>query len=150
MVNRGPITFAAMTPTTECLPVAIVAESDEETRGLIRSLLELLGFAVVEAQTGQEAYESALCYQPDLILIELKLPIVSGFAAIRRIKKESDLSKIPIIGISSKNATANQNLALAAGCNAHVQKPIEFDRLESVVADLVRCERLSVVSFLVH
>ncbi len=139
-----------MTPTTECLPVAIVAESDEETRGLIRSLLELLGFAVVEAQTGQEAYESALCYQPDLILIELKLPIVSGFAAIRRIKKESDLSKIPIIGISSKNATANQNLALAAGCNAHVQKPIEFDRLESVVADLVRCERLSVVSFLVH
>lgn len=139
-----------MTLTTECLPVAIVAESDEETRGLIRSLLELLGFAVVETQTGQEAYESALCYQPDLILIELKLPIVSGFAAIRRIKKESDLSNIPIIAISPKNSKSNQNLALAAGCSAHVQKPIEFDRLESVVEDLIPCERLSVVSFLVH
>jgi two-component system, cell cycle response regulator DivK len=150
LVNTEPVTFGAMAPTTECLPVAIVAESDEETRRLIRSLLELLGFAVVEAQTGQEAYESALCYQPDLILIELKLPIVSGFAAIRRIKKESDLSKIPIIAISPRNARANQNLALAAGCSAHVQKPIEFDRLESVVEDLVHCERLSVVSFLVH
>lgn len=138
-----------MTPS-DCLPVAIVAESDEETRGLIRSLLELLGFAVVEALTGQEAYESALCYQPDLILIELKLPIVSGFTAIRRIKKESDLSRIPIIAISSKNATTNHNLALAAGCSAHVQKPIEFDHLESVVEDLIHCERLSVVSFLVH
>ncbi len=138
-----------MTPS-DCLPVAIVAESDEETRGLIRSLLELLGFAVVEALTGQEAYESALCYQPDLILIELKLPIVSGFTAIRRIKKESDLSSVPIIAMSSKNGTTNHNLALAAGCSAHVQKPIEFDHLESVVEDLIHCERLSVVSFLVH
>jgi len=138
-----------MTPS-DCLPVAIVAESDEETRGLIRSLLELLGFAVVEALTGQEAYESALCYQPDLILIELRLPIVSGFTAIRRIKKESDLSSVPIIAMSSKNTTTNHNLALASGCSAHVQKPIEFDHLESVVEDLIHCERLSVVSFLVH
>ena len=57
-----------MMATNECLPVAIVAESDEETRGLIRSLLEFLGFAVVEALNGQEVYEFALRYQPDLIL----------------------------------------------------------------------------------
>ena len=134
----------------ESLPVAIVAESDDETRGLIRSLLELLGFAVVEAQNGEQVYESALCYQPDLILIELKLPIVTGFAAIRRIKRESDLRCVPIIAISSRNGTANQHLALAAGCSAHVEKPIEFDRLESVVENLVHCDRLSTISFLVH
>jgi len=139
-----------MISVKDCLPVAIVAESDEETRGLIRSLLELLGFAVVAVETGQQVYESALFYQPELILIELKLPVVSGFTAIRRIKKESDLSNIPIIAMSSKNTAANQNLALAAGCSAHVQKPIEFDELESVVGDLVACERLSLVSFLVH
>ena len=139
-----------MSTAKDCLPVAIVAESDEETRGLIRSLLELLGFAVVAVETGQQVYESALFYQPELILIELKLPVVSGFSAIRRIKKESDLRNIPIIAMSSKNTAANQNLALAAGCSAHVQKPIEFDELESVVGDLVACERLSLVSFLVH
>jgi len=139
-----------MSTVKDCLPVAIVAESDEETRGLIRSLLELLGFAVVVVETEQQVFESALFYQPELILIELKLPVVSGFTAIRRIKKESDLRRIPIIAMSSKNTTANQNLALAAGCSAHVQKPIEFDELESVVEDLVACERLSLVSFLVH
>ncbi|HEV8369697.1 MAG TPA: response regulator [Pyrinomonadaceae bacterium] len=136
--------------THECLPVAIVAESDEETRALIRSLLEFLGFAVVEAHNGQEVYEFALCYQPDLILIELKLPIVSGFSAIRRIKKESDLSKVPIIALCSRNTTTTQNLLLAAGCSAHVQKPIEFGRLEALVEDLVPCDRLANVSVLVH
>ena len=139
-----------MTEKHECLPIAIVAESDEETRVLIRSLLEFLGFAVVEARDGREAYELAICYQPDLILIELRLPIVSGFAAIRRIKKESDLSSVPIIAISSRTPTQNKDLALAAGCSAHVQKPIEFDRLESLVESLVPCDRLSVVSVLIH
>jgi two-component system cell cycle response regulator DivK len=136
--------------TSESLPIAIVVESDEETRGLIKSLLELLGFAVIEAEDAQQAYECAVCYQPELILIELKLPFVTGFTAIRRIKKESDLSDIPIIAISSRNGTSNHNLALAAGCSAHVQKPIEFDRLESVVENLVPCDRLSMISFLVH
>jgi CheY-like chemotaxis protein len=135
---------------TESLPVAIVAESDDETRILIRSLLELLGFAVVEAHNGQEAYESAVCYQPDLILIELRLPIVSGFSAIRRIRKESELCEIPIIAISSRNPTTNENLALAAGCSAHVQKPIEFDRLEAVVETLIPCDRVTTISLLVH
>ena len=136
--------------TSESLPVAIVAESDDETRLLIKSLLEFLGFAVVEAHDGQEAFESAVCYQPDLILIELKLPVVTGFNAIRRIKKASDLNHVPIIAMSSRAAKTNENLALAAGCSAHVAKPIEFDVLESVVENLVLCDRLTAVSMLVH
>jgi len=139
-----------MRSTEKYLPVAIVAESDEETRGLIASLLEFLGFAVVVAKDDKEAYESAVFYQPDLILIELKLPIVSGFEAIRRIKREVDLKNTPIIAISAKRAAANNNLARAAGCSAHVQKPIEFDELESLVQTLVHCDPLSVVSCLVH
>jgi len=137
-----------MLTSNDCLPIAIVAESDEETRGLIRSLLEFLGFAVVEVSDGAEAYESAMCYQPDLILLEL--PVVNGFSAIRRIKKESELTKIPIIALSSRSATSNKNLAMAAGCSAHVQKPIEFDQLESVVEELVHCDRLTLVSTMVH
>jgi len=139
-----------ITTKTDCLPIAIVSESDEETRGLIRSLLELLGFAVVEACDAEAVYESAICYRPDLILIELNLPIVNGFSTIRRIRRESELSDIPIIAMSSKSIAANPNLAIAAGCSAHIQKPIEFDWLESVVEELVPCERLSMVSCLVH
>ena len=139
-----------MMATSESLPVAIVAESDDETRLLIKSLLEFLGFAVVEAHDGQEAFESAVCYQPDLILIELKLPVVPGFNAIRRIKKVSELNHVPIIAMSSRAAKTNENLAIAAGCSAHVAKPIEFDLLESVVENLVPCDRLTAVSMLVH
>jgi len=142
--------LSEMIGSEEYLPIAIVAESDDETRGLIRSLLEFLGFAVIEARNGEEAYEFALCYRPDLIMIELQLPLVSGFGAIRRIKKANDLSHVPIIAISSTNPTNNNNLAMAAGCSAHVQKPIEFDRLESLIETLVACDRLSVVSLLVH
>jgi len=139
-----------MLATEESLPVAIVAESDEETRKLIASLLEFLGFAVVRAKDGEEAYESAVFYQPDLILIELTLPIISGFAAIRRIKRETDLKNVPIIAISSPGAATNNNVARAAGCSAHLQKPIEFDQLETLVQGLVHCDRLAVVSCLVH
>jgi len=134
----------------DCLPIAIISESDEETRGLIRSLLEFLGFAVVEVRDGRELYDSAVCYQPDLILVELKLPIVNDCSAIRRIKRTSELTNVPIIAISSRNAVANKNLAIAAGCTAHVQKPIEFDHLETLVENLVECDRLAVVSSLIH
>jgi CheY-like chemotaxis protein len=135
---------------TERLPIALLSESDDETRLLIRSLLELLGFVVVEATNEEATYEAAICYQPDLILLELRLPIAGGFTTVRRIRKETDLSRIPIIAIASPNAATSKTLALAAGCTAHVKKPIEFDRLEAVVETLVPCERLSMVSLMVH
>ena len=138
-----------MAINSDSLPVAIVVESDDETRGLIRSLLELLGFAVVEANDGDDVYQTAVCYRPDLILLEVELPVIGG-SVIRRIRRESDLSRVPIIAMSTKSTSASQNLALTAGCTAHLPKPIEFEQLESVVETLVPCERLSMVSLLVH
>ena len=136
--------------TSQKLPMAIVAESDEETRFLIRSLLEFLAFDVIEVPNGQQAFENAVIYQPDIILIELKSPVVIGYTAIRRIKKTPDLLKVPIIAISSTSARTSEHLAITAGCSAYVEKPIEFDLLESIVESLVCCDRLSAVSLLVH
>jgi two-component system, cell cycle response regulator DivK len=135
---------------TERLPVAVLAESDEETRLLIRSLLELLGFVVVDAVNEHAVFEAAMCYQPDLILLELKRPVLDGFNAVRRIKKSTELNEIPIISIASPQAATSKTVALAAGCSAHITKPVEFDHLESVVGNLVRCERLSTVSLMIH
>ena len=134
---------------TERLPVAVLSESDEETRFLFRSSLELLGFVVIEAHDEHAVFEAAMCYQPDLILIELRCPIVDGFNAVRRIKKTNELNAIPIISFASPKA-ASKTLAIAAGCSAHLTKPVEFDHLESVVEHLVPCERLSTVSLMVH
>ena len=134
----------------DTLPVAIVAESDDETRMLMRSLLELLGFVVVEAVSADDLYESTVFYQPELIVIELTQPVITRFSAIRRIKRKAELRRIPIIAISSSDRATNAQLALAAGCAAHLHKPVEFDQLEDVVESLAPSERLCVVSMMVH
>ena len=132
------------------LPLAIVAESDEETRFLIRSLLEFLAFDVIEVPDGPQAFDTAIIYQPELILIELKSPEVIGYTAIRQLKKTPDLVNVPIIAMSSKSVRTSEHLAITAGCSAYIEKPIEFDLLESIVENLVSCDRLSAVSLLVH
>lgn len=134
----------------DSIPTILVAESDDDERLLLKSLLELKGFRVLEAIDGQEAIDTAMGKQPDLVLIQLKLPVVSGFTAIRRIKKYSELHDIPIIATSRNSPTTNHNLALAAGCNAHLENPIEFYQLEVLIDRLLPGDRLPLASVLIQ
>ncbi len=136
--------------THQPIPTILVAESDDDARFLLKSLLELKGFQVLEANDGEEAVDIALRKRPDLVLIQLKLPVVSGFTAIRRIKKHGELHDIPIIAISMNNPTTNHNLALAAGCSAHLENPIEFDHLEVLIDRLLPGDRLPLASVLIQ
>jgi len=131
-------------------PTILVADSDEDSRYLLRSLLELKGFQVLEANDGQEAIDASLSRRPDLLLIQLKLPVVSGFTAIRRIRKHEELRAVPIIAVSFNNPPSNRNLALAAGCNAHIENPIEFDVLDALVDRLLPGDRLPLASILIQ
>ena len=128
----------------------MVADSDADNRYLLRSLLELKGFHVLLATDGQEAIDTALRKRPDLVLIQLKLPVVSGFTAIRRMRSCAALREIPIIAVSLSNPTANRNVALAAGCNAHLEDPIEFDALDELLNQLLPGERLPLASILIQ
>ena len=128
----------------------LIADSDEDSRYLLRSLLELKGFQVFEANDGQEAIDRSVSRRPDLILIQLKLPVISGFTAIRRIRKHEDLRGIPIIAISFNNPTSNRNLALAAGCSAHIENPIEFDLLDVLIDQLLPGDRFPLASVLIQ
>jgi len=132
------------------LPTIMVADNDDDERALLKSILELKGFQVVEAMDGQEAVELAVSKRPDLILIQLKLPVVSGFTAIRRIKKYAELKDLPIVAISFNNPVSNHNLALAAGCKAHLENPIEFDLLDDLIDQLLPGERLPLASALIQ
>jgi two-component system cell cycle response regulator DivK len=131
-------------------PTILVADSDEDTRYLLRSLMEMKGFQVLEANNGQEAIDTSVSRRPDLLLIQLKLPVVSGFTAIRRIRKCEELRAVPIIAISFNNPSSNGKLALAAGCNAHIENPIEFDLLEDLVDQLLPGDRIALASILVQ
>lgn len=128
----------------------MVAESNDEERCLLKSILELKGYQVYEAADGQEAIEIALRKRPDLMVIQLKLPVISGFTVIRRIKKCEALRDVPIIAISFNNPSSNRNLALAAGCHAHVENPIEFDLLDELIDQLLPGDRIPLASILIQ
>src|SRR5258706_10838945 len=132
------------------VPTIMIADNNEDNRCLLKSILELKGFVVLEAANGQEAVDLAIEMLPDLLLIELKLPVVSGFTAIRRIKKHDELRQTPIIGVSCNRPASHHKLALAAGCSAHLEEPIEFDQLDALLDRLLPGERLQWASALVH
>jgi CheY-like chemotaxis protein len=136
--------------TNQSVPTILVAEGDYDARFLLKSLLELKGFQVLEASDGEEVVDIALRKRPDLLVIQLKLPVVSGFTAIRRIRKLEELHDLPIIATSTNNPTTNHNLSLAAGCNAHVENPIEFDYLEILIDRLLPGNRLPMASVLIQ
>ena len=115
----------------------LVVEDFEDNRFMMRRLLEMSGYRVIEAVNGQEAVETARRERPDLILMDLSLPLLDGLAATRRIREQDGLGKVPIVAVSAHDTADFHADALAAGCNEYVTKPIDFDQLESLLSRLV-------------
>ena len=115
----------------------LLVEDFEDNRFMMRRLLEMSGYRVVEAVNGKEAVEKAKDERPDLILMDLSLPHLDGLAATRRIRQQDGLGKVPIVAVSAHDTADFHADALAAGCNEYVTKPIDFDQLESLLERLV-------------
>ncbi|HEY0170563.1 MAG TPA: response regulator [Pyrinomonadaceae bacterium] len=111
----------------------LVAEDHEDTRVLLRTLLERRGFAVVEAGNGVEACDVALRERPDLILMDGGLPLLDGFAATRRLRGLASLSGVPIVFLSGHAGPQHQLAARAAGCDDYVVKPFDVARLDHIL-----------------
>jgi CheY-like chemotaxis protein len=117
--------------------VILVVEDFEDNRFMMRRLLEMSGYRVVEAVNGEQAVETAVSARPDLILMDLSLPKLDGLAATRRIRKHDALAQVPIVAVSAHDTTDFHADALAAGCNEYVTKPIDFDQLEALLKRLL-------------
>jgi CheY-like chemotaxis protein len=115
----------------------LVVEDFEDNRFMMRRLLEMGGYRVVEAVNGQEAIEVAGREHPDLILMDLSLPQLDGLAATRRIRQLDGLSATPIVAISAHDTSDFRADALAAGCDEYLTKPVDFDRLERLLQQLL-------------
>ncbi|HEX8719031.1 MAG TPA: response regulator [Pyrinomonadaceae bacterium] len=118
-----------MEQSDETRPTVLVVEDFEDNRFMMRRLLEMSGYRVVEAVNGNQAVESATSYHPDIILMDLSLPQLDGLAATRRIRAQDGLQKVPIVAVSAHDSADFHAEALAAGCNEYVTKPIDFDQL---------------------
>ena len=116
----------------------LVAEDDEDIRRMMVLLLRMKGYKTAEAGDGQEALEVARVLRPDLILMDLQLPRLNGFAVARFVRQTDELRRVPIVVVSAHDPAKHRNLALAAGCNAYVQKPIDFDSLDALILGLLK------------
>ena len=115
----------------------LLVEDTEDNRQMMKRLLELSGYRVVEATNGKEAVEEALRVQPQIILMDLSLPLVDGLAATRSIRVLPGLEKVPIVAVSAHDSADFHSEALAAGCDAYITKPIDYSQLEEVVGRLL-------------
>jgi CheY-like chemotaxis protein len=115
----------------------LVVEDFEDSRFMMRRLLEMAGYQVLEASDGEQAVRLASEKRPALILMDLSLPKLDGLAATREIRKRKVLRKVPIVAVSAHDSPQTRAEALAAGCNEYVTKPIDFDNLNEVLKRLL-------------
>ena len=101
----------------------LVVEDEEDNRQILRDLLATSGYEMVEAQDGEQALAAVDQHRPDLILMDIQLPIMDGYEATRRIRANPANKRIPIIAVTSYALSGNESMALAAGCDAYVPKP---------------------------
>jgi CheY-like chemotaxis protein len=108
----------------------LYVEDNDDNVYMLKMRLELLGdFEVMAAENGEKGCEVAAAEQPDVILMDLEMPVVDGWEATRRLKNNPQTRDIPIIALSAHALTGEREKAIAAGADEFDTKPIEFDRL---------------------
>ena len=111
----------------------MVVEDYDDTRALLKQALEMLGYSVLEASNGQEAVDIADREHPDLILMDLDLPILDGIAATQRIRQQQHMESVPIVAVTAYPLSYSRVKAFAKGCNEYMPKPIDMSELARVV-----------------
>ena len=101
----------------------LVVEDQEDNRQILRDLLTKNGYEIIEAENGEEALIAVEKQRPDLIVMDIQLPILDGYEATRRIKANPELRSIPIIVVTSYALSGDETKAREAGCDAYVTKP---------------------------
>ena len=119
------------------LPTILLVEDTEDNRQMMKKLLEMSGYLVLEATNGEEAVQVTSAKSPELILMDLSLPVIDGLAATRLIRNLPNGNDLPIIAVSAHDTADFHADALAAGCDAYITKPINYPELEEIVERLM-------------
>jgi len=111
----------------------LIVEDYEDTREFMKILLESYGYKVIEAADGIEAIDRVKQHHPDLILMDISLPLVDGLTATRAIREFEADQKVPIIAVTAFGQNYYKK-AIEAGCNDLIDKPVDFDTLEPILS----------------
>jgi two-component system cell cycle response regulator DivK len=115
----------------------LVVEDTEDNRRILRDLLTRAGFDLIEATDGESGVSMATVHRPDLILMDIQLPVFDGYEATRRIKANPETKHIPIIAVTSYALSGDESKAIAAGCNGYVAKPFSPRKILAMVQEFL-------------
>ena len=111
------------------MPKVLLVEDNEMNRDMLSRRLIRRGYEVVFAVDGQQGIDMAASESPDIILMDLSLPVVDGWEATRRVKSRESTKDIPIIGLTAHAMSDDRDKAIDAGCDEYDTKPVELERL---------------------
>ena len=111
----------------------LVVEDQEDNRQILRDLLASAGFQMIEAHDGEQALIMARSQRPDLILMDIQLPLIDGYEATRSLKRDPELRRIPVIAVTSYALSGDEERAREAGCDAYVAKPFSTRNLLATI-----------------
>jgi two-component system, cell cycle response regulator DivK len=114
-------------------PRILIAEDLDENRIALKLMLKLAGFEPLEACDGEQAIEIARRERPDLVLMDISLPIVDGLQATRKLRADAGLGQLPIIIVSAYDNPETRDEARDSGGTDYISKPIEFDQLKEMI-----------------
>jgi len=115
----------------------LVVEDNEANRILMRQILKYYGYEVLEAADGVSGLEMAREHMPDLILLDLQMPVMGGFAVIRELRKTPELSKLKVMAVTSFAMKGDREKALEAGFDEYVTKPIDTRKFVELVKNII-------------
>jgi CheY-like chemotaxis protein len=115
----------------------LVADDSDDTRRVVRWMLEQKGYAVIEAADGRQAVAAAVSHRPDLILMDLVMPVLDGFDAVRQVREHEGLRGVPVIAMTARDMAASRDRAEDLGFDQYLSKPLDFLRLNVVIERLL-------------
>jgi len=118
---------------TEDIAFVLVVEDSDDNREILRHVLRSSGYGVLEAVNGVQAVEICKHQHPDLILMDLSMPVLDGYGAVREIRALDGTGAVPIIAVSAHASVDNRAKAFAVGFDDYLTKPIDFAQLERLL-----------------
>ncbi len=128
------------------MATVLVADDFLENRDILCRMLQLIGYQTVSAANGEEAIQMALAHRPDIILMDLSMPVMDGWEATSRIKALDELRHVPVLAVTGHVTPQEIQRAIDAGCVDYVAKPIDFEMLVGKVTALLQNSRDGQVS----
>ena len=111
------------------MSLILLVEDHDMAREIMQRRLEREGYRVETAQTGKESLEKIRTISPDLVLMDMSMPMIDGWEATRRIKADPELKRIPVMALTANAIEGDRERCLSAGCDDYETKPVDFERL---------------------